>query len=68
MRFKFRGEFTKEEFERLNDSFFENGDVIIVKDDKTEQYYMYTLKEDVYVIFEPHVVDMLLKELKGKQA
>ena len=59
---RFKGEFTKEEFEKLDDSFFENEDIVIVKDDKT----VYTSKEDNYVILEPHVVDMLPKELRGE--
>ena len=64
---RFMGAFTREEFEKLNDSDFENGDMVIVKDitkkGETVSYYMYSKASDNYIIIESYVVDKLKKEL-----
>ena len=53
---RFMGAFTREEFEKLNDSDFENGDIVIVKDitkeRETVSHYMYSKASDNYIILE----------------
>ena len=67
---RFMGAFTREEFEKLNNSDFENGDTVIVKDitkkGETVSHYMYSKASDNYIILESYVVDMLPKKLKGE--
>ena len=64
---RFMGAFTREEFEKLNNSDFENGDTVIVKDitkkGETVSHYMYSKASDNYIILESYVVDMIPKEL-----
>ena len=64
---RFMGAFTREEFEKLNNSDFENGDTVIVKDitkkGETVSHYMYSKASGNYIILESYVADMLPKEL-----